>query len=170
MGYLLETSLAAPIELFLIFTTNTALVLLFYALAGLCRYYYPSQWRYYEQESNSWRCRNASEICHTFLWLFTNAWLVSGKVLRKLYTRLPAAKWKETFRSAKREVEDIYTIFKRYSERAFSNKYRALRLERERVRQNHLREEAVQRKEVEQLRALEEYARDMSAVRIPGEW
>ena len=170
MGYLLETSLAAPIELFLIFTTNTALLLIFYALAGLCTYYYPSQWRYHEQESNSWLHHTASEICHTFLWLFTNAWHVSSMVLRKVYTRLLAAKWKETFESAKREVEDIYTIFKHYSERAFSSKHRALRLECERVRQEHLKEEAVQRKEVDQLRALEEYARDMSAIRVPGEW
>ena len=170
MGYLLETSLAAPIEFFLIFTTNTTLVLLVYALAGLCRYYYPSQWRYFEQESNSWLRRTASEICHTFLCIFGNAWLVASMMLRKFYTRLLVVRWKEISKSAQSEVEDIYTIFKRYFERAFSSKHRALRLERERIRQGLLREEAVRRKEVEQLRALEEYARDMSAVRVPGEW
>ena len=170
MGYLLETSLAAPIELFLIFTTNTALVLLFYALAEFCRYYYPSQWRYYEQESNSWLRRTASRICHTFLWLFGNAWLVLSMVLGEFYTRLLAVKWKEAFETGKKEVEDIYKIIKCYSERAFSSKHRALRLERERRRQELTMEEAAQREEVEQLRALEECARDMSAVRIPGEW
>lgn len=70
----------------------------------------------------------------------------------------------------KQEVRALYWIVKLWYERRFSKKYRELELRAEHRKKRIQQEEAMMREKEEQLRALEEFARDMSAIRLPGGW
>ena len=170
MGHLLETSMAAPFELLIVFATNVALVLPTYLCVRLYKRYSSSHWRNYEQESSSKLYGSVSRLANLFFRIVGNVCVVASLVLGWLYGHFPSVEWTDVLDAVRREAKESWTIIKCFYERKFSKKRRAMELERERRRQKLEEEEALRRREEERLRALQEYTREMDSIRMPGCW
>jgi len=171
MGHVLETSLAEPVEHLIVFAVTTIEVLILWFLVRLYLRYVPSHWRCYEQKSSSRLLRGICTIWNLLLWLIGNTWTFPSLTLGLLYACLPSVEWwKDLVEAVKREVKALYWIAKLWYERKFSKKHRELELRAERHKKRLQNEEAVRQEEEDQLRALEEFAWDMSSIRMPGGW
>lgn len=171
MGQVLETSLAEPVEYLIVFTVTAFQALVIWLSARIYLRYAPARWRCLEQETSSWLLRGICTIWNLILWLLGNTWTFPCLTLGSLYACLPSVEWWEGFAEAvKREGQALYWIFRLWYERRFSKKHRELMLRAERRKQRLEEEEAVRREEEEKLRALEEFSRDMSGIRLPGGW
>ncbi len=171
MGQILETSLAEPVEYLIVFAVTTIQVLIIWFSVRLYLQYAPAHWRCYEQGTSSWLLRGICTIWNLLLWLTGNTWTFPCLTLGSLYACLPSIEWWEGFVGAmKQEVRALHWIVKLWYERKFSKNYRELELRAERRKKRLQEEEAMRREEEEQLRSLEEFAGDMSAIRMPGGW
>lgn len=171
MGQILETSLAEPVEYLIVFAVTALQALAIWLSAKIYLRYAPARWRCLEQETSSGLLRGVCTIWNFLLWIIGNTWTFPCLTLGSLYACLPSFEWWEGFAKAvKREGQALYWIIRMWYERTFSEKHRELMLRAERRKQRLEEEETVRREEEEKLRALEEFARDMSGIRLPGGW
>lgn len=155
MGRFLETSMAAPLELLVILTSNSALALLAYLLFQCCG-------------CHLHRSGLPKKLSKAWSWIYpvvTSLLAASLRVLGGLRIHLQKTTFSEACAAFGCEVKDLWALVGQFSKKA-----RAEEFERQACKQRLEEAKAISRKEIEEVRALEEFARDMSTVKVPGAW